>query len=136
MSQPASPNIIRSYHAHIYFRDPLERELALQLREWIGQRYSVQLGRVHEVSVGPHTAPMYQVAFAQAVFDGFVPWLMLNHAQLSVLIHPNTGRAQDDHLVHGLWLGERLAVRGEVLSNDPESDVISPVEPNTTPDRA
>jgi hypothetical protein len=46
-------------------------------------------------------------------------------------IHPNTGRARDDHLDHALWLGERLPVRAEVLSNDPARDVISPVVPNT-----
>ena len=131
MPVEASTELIRSYHAHIYFRDSVEREHALQLREWIDQRFSVQLGRVHEVSVGPHTAPMYQVAFAPEVFHGFVSWLMLNHAALSVLIHPNTGRARDNHLDHALWLGEHLPVRAEVLSNDTARDVISPVVPNT-----
>lgn len=131
MTVEVSPEAIRSYHAHIYFRDAAERAHALQLREWIGQRFSVQLGRVHEVTVGPHTAAMYQVAFAPEVFHAFVAWLMLNHAALSVLIHPNTGRARDDHLDHALWLGERLPVRAEVLSNDPSQDVISPVVPNT-----
>jgi DOPA 4,5-dioxygenase len=117
MSDAVSSEHIRSFHAHIYFRDAGEREHALQLRAWIAERFSVELGRVHDVVVGPHTAPMYQVAFAREAFEGFVAWLMLNHAQLSVLIHPNTGRALDDHLLHALWLGERLAVRAEVLSN-------------------
>jgi len=136
MNQPVAPEAIRSFHAHIYFRDVSEREHALQLRTWIAERFSVQLGRVHEVNVGPHTAPMYQVAFGGEVFELFVAWLMLNHAQLSVLIHPNTGRARDDHLVHALWLGDRLAVHADVLSNDPTRDVISPVVPNTTPREA
>jgi aromatic ring-cleaving dioxygenase len=133
MAQPASPENIRSFHAHIYFRDAAERAHALQLRSWMAERYALQLGRVHEVSVGPHTAAMYQVAFTPDVFRDFVAWLMVNHAQLSVLIHPNTGRARDDHLDHALWLGERLPVRADVLSNDPSDDVISPVVPNTTP---
>jgi len=136
MSQSASrveadSTVIRSYHAHIYFRDSTEREYALLLRSWMGERFSLQLGRVHDVAVGPHTAPMYQVAFAPEVFAAFVAWLMLNHAQLSVLVHPNTGRARDDHLVHALWLGAGLPVRAEVLTNRLEDDVISPVEPNT-----
>jgi DOPA 4,5-dioxygenase len=58
---------------------------------------------------------------------------MLNRQGLSVLVHPNTGRSLDDHLVHALWLGDRLSIRSAVLSNDPEHDVISPIEPNTTP---
>jgi aromatic ring-cleaving dioxygenase len=139
MSEPATPaamQSIRSYHAHLYFRTPEERATALRLRAWMGERFLVQLGRVHDVPVGPHSAPMYQVAFATDAFSSFVPWLMLNRSGLSVLVHPNTGRALDDHLVHALWLGTPLPVREEVLSNDPHSDVISPIEPNTVPDRS
>jgi DOPA 4,5-dioxygenase len=124
---------IKSYHTHIYFRSAEERERALQIRSWIDQRFLVQLGRVHEVPIGPHTVPMYQVAFACEAFASFVPWLMLNRRGLSVLVHPNTGRALDDHLVKSLWLGEPLAIRSDVLSNAPEDDVISPIEPNTKP---
>ncbi|HKU38208.1 MAG TPA: DOPA 4,5-dioxygenase family protein [Polyangiales bacterium] len=130
---PQGTSIVRSYHAHVYFRSTEEREWALVLRDWIGERFLVQLGRVHLVPVGPHSAPMYQVAFAREVFDLFVPWLMLNRRGLSILVHPNTRRALDDHVVHALWLGEPLAVRPQVLSNDPEDGVISPIEPNTRP---
>lgn len=125
--------VIRSYHAHLYFRSPEERSLALALREAIDARFSVQLGRVHEQPVGPHDAPMYQVAFADELFASFVPWLMLNRGALSVLVHPNTGRARDDHLEHALWLGTPLPIRASTLSNDPARDVISPVVPNTAP---
>ena len=128
MTAPADPNAIRSYHAHVYFGTPAEREHALQLRTWIGERFDVQLGRIHDVLVGPHTRPMYQVAFAREVFAQLVPWLSLNHADLSVLVHPNTGRALDDHVIHALWLGARLPVREDVLNNDPDDDVI-PVAP-------
>lgn len=122
---------IHSYHAHVYFRNAQERERALQLREWIGERFSVQLGRVHFVPVGPHREAMFQIAFAREWFDAFVSWLMLNRRGLSVLVHPNTGRELDDHLIHAIWLGEALSLRADVLSND--DDNISPVEPNTTP---
>src|SRR4029077_16804515 len=112
--------VIQGYHAHVYFRSPEERVLALTLREWIGTRFPTPgLGRVPDVPIGPHSEPMYQVAFERDVFAEFVPWLMVNHRDLSVLIHPNTGRARDDHLVHALWLGGGLLVRAEVLSNEP-----------------
>jgi DOPA 4,5-dioxygenase len=130
---PENTRVIGSYHAHIYFRNADERARALVVREWIGERFVVQLGRIHEHAVGPHSSAMYQVAFGCERFDTFVPFLMLNRCGLSVLVHPNTGRARDDHLVRALWLGEPLAIRADVLSNDPTDDVISAVEPNTTP---
>ena len=129
-----SMRTIASYHAHVYFRDDAERSRALALRVAIGERFSVQLGRVHDVPVGPHGAPMYQVAFASEHFASLVPWLLLNRGGLSVLVHPNTGRARDDHLEHALWLGSALAVRAEVLSNEPRPAEALPV-PNTTPQR-
>ena len=76
---------------------------------------------------------MYQVAFTTDVFAKLAPWLMLNRRGLSVLIHPNTGRARDDHLLHALWLGTPLALRSEVLPNEPGSDDISSPIVNTTP---
>jgi len=132
---PRGWGAITSYHAHIYWRSPEERGVALQVRQWIGERFGVALGRVHDQPVGPHTEPMYQVAFTTDVFPRFVPWLMLNRETLSVLIHPNTGRARDDHLLHALWLGTPLALRGDILPNEPGTDGIDHPVVNTTPDR-
>lgn len=130
---PRGTGTIRSYHAHLYFSSPEQRVAALAVREQISTRFLVQLGRVHDVPIGPHSEPMYQVAFATETFASFVSWLMLNRQSLSVLVHPNTGRALDDHLLHALWLGSPLPIRGDILSNDPARDVISPIEPNTSP---
>jgi aromatic ring-cleaving dioxygenase len=133
--EPAGTRVIRSYHAHIYFRSAPERQHALVVRTWIGERFNVQLGRVHDIAIGPHSVPMYQIAFSREVFAELVPWLMINRGGLSVLVHPNTGRALTDHIVNPLWFGEPLAIRQDVLSDAPESDVISPIEPNTAPTR-
>jgi aromatic ring-cleaving dioxygenase len=130
---PLGARAIRSYHAHVYFRSPEEREQALELRVWLSERFLVQLGHVHEVPIGPHSAPMYQVAFVKDRFESLVPWLMLNRRGLSVLIHPNTGRARDDHLRHAIWLGNELAVRADVLSNQASDAGISALETNTLP---
>jgi DOPA 4,5-dioxygenase len=130
---PVGTRAIRSYHAHVYFRSPEEREQALVLRAWLSERFLVQLGRVHDVPVGPHTAPMYQVAFAKDRFEALVPWLALNRSGLSVLIHPNTGRARDDHVRHAIWLGQELAVHADVLSNAATSGDPSALETNTQP---
>lgn len=98
---------ISSYHAHVYF-DPTTREIAKRLREGLGERFVVELGRWHEQPVGPHTQGMYQVAFAVDEFARVVPWLMLNRDGLSILVHPNTGDEVADHDLNPLWLGAPL----------------------------
>src|SRR5471032_246815 len=101
---------IASFHAHIYFDGAAQRVIALDLRERIGERSAVALGRVHDRQVGPHARNMYQVAFDVATCGTFVPWLMLNRQGLTVLVHPNTRDARRDHQVHALWMGEVLDI--------------------------
>jgi len=122
---------IRSYHAHIYFDGPEQRRLAEALRAEIADRFSVRIGRWHDRLIGPHTRPMYQVAFLPAEFPRFVPWLMVNRRGLAVLIHPNTGRSKSDHLMHALWLGEILEINAASLSDEEEIEL--EMEPNTNP---
>ena len=56
---------------------------------------------------------MYQVAFARGDIPRLVPWLMLNHGTLSILVHPNTTNPRRDHLADPLWIGPTLAVHAE-----------------------
>ncbi len=125
---------IHNYHAHVYFDGPEQRAQAEALREEIGLRFPVTLGRWHDRLVGPHTRPMYQVAFAVEHFASLVPWLMLNRRGLAVLVHPDTGRPKRDHLVHAIWLGEMLAINDAGLAETDEPEP-APV-PNTTPTQA
>ncbi len=104
----------QGYHAHIYY-DAETRPIAERLREAIGNRFGVELGRWRDEPVGPHPVPMYQAAFPAAEFPRIVPWLMLNRGGLSVLVHPQTDDAYDDHTIHALWLGAPLPLRVEGL---------------------
>jgi DOPA 4,5-dioxygenase len=128
---------ILSYHAHVYFDPPSTRGAAEALRQRIAERFTVQLGRWHDVPVGPHTQAMYQVAFATETFAAFVPWLMLNRGKLDVLVHPNTLAPRDDHLRHALWLGERLPLVDHVLplrvDAADESAIVANTSPSLTP---
>ena len=122
---------IASYHAHIYYDPATTRAEAERLRSWIGERFSVTLGRWHDVKVGPHDQAMYQVAFAREIFPELVPWLMLNHGRLSILVHPNTTNPRRDHAADPMWIGPALAVHAEMLPEDAEIEQAP--APNTTP---
>ncbi|WP_375499011.1 DOPA 4,5-dioxygenase family protein [uncultured Nostoc sp.] len=105
---------ITGFHAHVYF-DPASRDVAARVREGLGVRFDVQLGRWFDKPIGPHPKAMYQVAFLPNQFDKVVPWLMLNREGLDILVHPETGDAVADHAVHSLWLGEKLDLNIEFL---------------------
>lgn len=130
-----STDEIASYHAHVYFHSPESRERAALTREAVARRFRVRLGQWRETPVGPHSAPMFQIAFETALFASLVPWLMINRSGLSILVHPNTTHPRRDHLDDALWLGQPLAVLGERLPLD--QDVADAAgEPNTDPTAA
>jgi aromatic ring-cleaving dioxygenase len=134
--EPQALSAITSYHAHIYYGPGEGRSRAERLRTLIGERFVARIGSWHDAPVGPHTRPMYQVAFAVELFPAFVPWLMLNHMGLSILVHPNTRRPRDDHLHNALWLGEALPLKGEFLPVEVAENGIEELPaPNTTPSR-
>jgi len=132
---PVSLSAIGSFHAHIYFDGAGQRERAMALREQIGERFHVALGRVHDRPIGPHARCMYQASFDAATFGKIVPWLMLNRQGLAVLVHPTTRDERRDHVTHALWMGEMLGIVGpEHLGTDVEVEM--PREVNTRPTMA
>jgi aromatic ring-cleaving dioxygenase len=131
MTAASSERTIVSWHAHVYFDPASTRPQADRVRGGIAERFVVQLGRWHEVPIGPHTQAMYQVAFDVEVFAGLVPWLALHREGLSVLVHPNTLAPRADHLIHAIWLGPSLPLRADMLPESIEATEESPVVPNT-----
>jgi len=129
------PGKIRGYHAHIYY-DAETRPLAARLREAIGNRFAVELGRWREEPVGPHPVPMYQAAFAAIEFPRIVPWLMLNRGGLSMLVHrrPTTPMTITRSTHYGSARRCRCASRGcgaAASGSAPEARYIRPATSRT-----
>ncbi len=108
---------VRGYHAHVYY-DEASRGAAERLRQRLGERFEIALGRWHDRPIGPHPRWSYQVAFAPEVFAEIVPFLMLNREGLTIFLHPDTGDDVPDHRDHPLWMGESLEVDLEALKPD------------------
>jgi aromatic ring-cleaving dioxygenase len=113
-SSPIEPARITDYHIHVYY-DPDTRDSAAQLRAWIEERFTVRMGRWHDVPVGPHPTAMYQIQFETGLFPTLVPFIMMNRMGLTILLHPQSGRPRDDHTVNATWMGAVLPLNTAVL---------------------
>jgi DOPA 4,5-dioxygenase len=106
---------IRGYHAHVYYNAET-RETAEGLRETIIGKFAVKAGAFSDEPRGPHPISQFNVIFQTEEFQNIVPWLMLNHAGLDVLVHPLTDSSYDDHSKNALWIGTPVPMKLEVLS--------------------
>ncbi|MGZ3688841.1 MAG: DOPA 4,5-dioxygenase family protein [Bdellovibrionota bacterium] len=109
--------MISGFHAHVYF-EPESRSSAENLHTLLGHQFGARLrhcGKLIDRPIGPHPLPMFEIDFVPAEFAEVVGFLMLNHGELSILIHPETGEDLKDHTAHALWLGKQLPLNLEIF---------------------
>ena len=105
---------INDWHAHVYF-DAASRDAAWALRERLEKIFTIEMGRFHEKPVGPHPRFSYQVLFQPDQLGPLLAWLALNRGDLTVFVHPNTGRQLADHRDRAIWLGRQETLDLSVL---------------------
>ena len=106
---------VKGYHAHVYF-DAATRPDAERLRDTLVSMFAVKPGVFADEPRGPHPVPQFNVIFELPEFQNIVPWLMLNHGDLNVLVHPLTESNYDDHTKYAVWLGNPVPLKLERLS--------------------
>jgi aromatic ring-cleaving dioxygenase len=105
---------IQGYHAHVYY-DAQTKPKAAELRETILGKFKVEAGGFSDEPRGPHPISQFNVIFETSEFATVVPWLMLNHEGLDVLVHPLTESSYDDHSKNALWIGTPVPMKLEIL---------------------
>lgn len=103
------------YHAHIYWRNDVERTMALAMRPSL-QSMGCGLGQVHDRAIGPHPLPMYQVMYDSNQQHKIETFLRVP-SSLSILLHEDIGIDHvRDHTQGARWFGEPLELDLEFLA--------------------
>ncbi len=107
--RPRAYTDVKSYHAHIYF-DEDSHAKAARLRQWVIERFEVELGDWNTTPRGPHVTPSFYFGFLPEQLAVIYPWLQLNSLGLTILVHPNTDDPRSDHLYYAGWINRSQAV--------------------------
>jgi aromatic ring-cleaving dioxygenase len=104
------------FHFHLYFSADT-RDSALAIRERLSDvtDFEYDLPPVRERPVGPHPFPIWGIWVDRANFAAAALWMMHNHGQHSVLVHPNIDDGLKDHTDHAMWLGEPVPLKLEMF---------------------
>lgn len=101
---------IENYHAHLYYTaDQLTK--AKELGHYVATKFDLQLGRFHERPVGPHPSWSCQLTIEPEKFGEVVQYLLVEHGDIDVFIHANTGRDLEDHTRHVMWIGKSYELK-------------------------
>lgn len=116
---------------HVYY-DEATRDESSRLREKLLSDFPEFLAEgaiivkklPTETAIGPHYDLFWEADVARIdAFARVLSWFVLNHGNLSVLIHPQTGWDKLDHTERALWLGEKKRLKVDVL---PENQLVPP----------
>jgi DOPA 4,5-dioxygenase len=109
MKQMIPPNVT-AYHVHIYCQVeeiPQCQQLRILMLKELGDQIA-GAGPVRHRPIGPHPLPMFEAWFDAEHLAAVKDWCLKNHGNFSVLFHPLTGNAYEDHALYAEWMGPIL----------------------------
>ena len=78
---------------------------------------------------GPHPCGSYEVWTPAQYFHLVLSWFMMNRGDLTILLHPLTDHAYEDHIGRSMWLGPRYRLNFAGLPADEGVDGDPPQYP-------
>jgi DOPA 4,5-dioxygenase len=102
------------FHAHVYY-DETTLDKAKSLIQQASDLNYLEIGRMHERSVGPHPLWSCQLLCLTKDLGRLIPWLMKNRGELTIFIHPVGDNDLDDHSRHAMFLGEPVEINLDIF---------------------
>ncbi|CAF1040700.1 unnamed protein product [Rotaria sp. Silwood1] len=122
-----------SYHIHVYFLQNNENQTneATLLRNRFLNEFNVDdCNDVCETwcpkichwelnmgPIGPHPIGSWGIYLPLEQFTQAVSFISMYHGNLTVLVHPNSGRPKIDHLLNAFWIKALLPLDGDQLTD-------------------
>ncbi|CAL8072790.1 unnamed protein product [Orchesella dallaii] len=117
---------VNGYHFHVYFFSGVQRNTqealafrdAIQQQIYKGNLRNCILKAVNTGPFGPHMVANYETCCNKSSIAEALSFFMINHGNLTVLFHPLTRYERLDHTGREMFLGPRIPIDTNVLSDD------------------
>ncbi len=106
------------FDVHVYFfgENQQSKESALTLYAAFKAAFpDVHLNPPKFGPSGPHPIANWEANPTQAQMGDVIVWLMANHGDHTVLVHPKSGHSIWDHTTGALWFGQKLPLEFNVF---------------------
>eukprot|EP01083_Nonionella_stella_P277911 944950_1 len=106
-----SPITKKGFDIHVYFNSNSRNEAVRLRSDLINKFPDLPVFELIDQPIGPHSLPMFEAqTHSPGDFARCIPWLCLNHGNLSILVHPNTTDIIGDHTNNAIWIGDKIEV--------------------------
>ena len=61
-------------------------------------------------AAGPFVTAQTALFIPVSMFEQAVSWMVAHRGKLDVFVHPNSGCGIQDHMIHGIWGGNKWEV--------------------------